>query len=107
MTKDIFDPEIDKFYAVAFENHWYLGQVLKKNQDRFRIRFLENVSKCDNYVWPQKPEIENFIPKECIFYGPIVLGSVSPFLLKRADKLKIAKLYSQSKKNFKFKNSTY
>lgn len=88
--------EIEKYYAVFYEEDWFLGRIIE-NQNGVKIKFLKK--DLDQYIWPKNEDMQ-VVQEKFIFYGPINLLGNSPFFLKRPDKIAILKKYKNLKKTF-------
>ncbi|KAK5647932.1 hypothetical protein RI129_002824 [Pyrocoelia pectoralis] len=96
-TKGLLKIELEKYYAVFYDEGWFLGKVISKaggNEEKTEINFLKKNQ--ENYIWPKKKDIQ-LVNKQFVFYGPIDLSGNDPFTLKRTDKLKIDINYKRLK----------
>lgn len=92
---EIINIKVEHYYAVIYDNGWYIGRVININENQYTIKFLKEL---DKFKWPNNDDIQ-IVPRKYIFYGPIELIGFSPFEIKRSEKLKIIKMYKQLKLN--------
>ncbi|CAG9765761.1 unnamed protein product [Ceutorhynchus assimilis] len=95
--------DCDCYYAVFYDEDWFIGKVLEKIKDKFKITFLKK--EHNKFVWPEKEDIAK-VEQKYIFYGPITLSGSDlgsdPFQLKRVDFLNIKhKIRNQNEKTAK------
>lgn len=89
--------DIEKYYAVSYDQQWYIGRVTEKIDDElFKLKFLK--SELGQFKWPHHDDQDN-VHKKFIFYGPIELIGTGPFQLKENDSSMISKKYKLWKKN--------
>lgn len=86
--------DCERYYAVFYEEDWFIRKVLEKVRDTFKIVFFKKEKNLENikFVWPEKEDITK-VKQKYIFYGPISLIGSDPFQLKRVDFLNISKKY--------------
>lgn len=69
----------DEYYAVLYDK-WYIGLVIETlDENTSKIKFLKR--ELDEYMW-HRPEDIQILNNKYIFYGPIKLNGIGPFLLK-------------------------
>lgn len=69
------------YYAVFYDDKYYVGCVIEQANDRIKIKFLKN--ELDQHIWPKTKDVA-CVQKQCIFYGSIdLLGTIGPFRVKR------------------------
>ena len=83
------------YYAVFYEEDWFIGKVLEKVRDKFKMIFFKKENSLENikFVWPEKAGISK-VEQKYVFYGPISLLGSDSFQLKRVDFLNISKKYN-------------
>ncbi|CAH0558700.1 unnamed protein product [Brassicogethes aeneus] len=87
---------LEKYYAVFYEQKWYIGRVIKeRSTDTYTMKFLKY--ELNYFVWPKSEDVA-IVSQQYIFYGPIDLIGSGPFQLKRNDFLKISKMYKTMKR---------
>lgn len=91
---DVISITTEKYYAIIYDNGWYIGRILELREQNCTIKFLK--AELDKFVWPKKDDIQ-LVPQKYIFYGPIPLIGCNPFEIKRSDKCSIIKLYKKLK----------
>lgn len=80
-------PEREKYYAVFYDDRYYIGRVLDIASDSdVKMKFLSE-QLGDTFSWPRKDDI-SVINKRFIFYGPLTLEGMGPFNIKDIDKIK-------------------
>lgn len=84
---------IEHYFAV-YEDQWYLGRIVNLTEESCRVKFLKE--ELENFVWPKNEDIQT-VDNKFIFYGPVSLFGSNPVQIRRADRLKIRKLYSEFK----------
>ncbi|KAB0792791.1 hypothetical protein PPYR_14750 [Photinus pyralis] len=92
----------ERYYAVYYDEDWFLGKVTNISQECDRecdeqivsMKFLRK--SLDTFVWPKKDDTDN-ISSKFILCGPVNLIGSHPFKIAKEDRNKIVKLY----KNFK------
>lgn len=84
------------YYAVFYEEDWFIGKVLEKVRDKFKMIFLKKEN--DMFLWPDKEDVAK-VEQNYIFYGSITLLGSDSFQLKRVDFLNISKKYNNIKNN--------
>ncbi|KAF5269523.1 hypothetical protein FQA39_LY08712 [Lamprigera yunnana] len=91
-----FTIELEKYYAVQYEEQWYIGRVINRSEENFYVmKFLKQ--EMDVFVWPKN--INTDISKVYEpYYGPIDLIGCEPFRSARTDLLTINKKYKVIKK---------
>ncbi|XP_031349112.1 uncharacterized protein LOC116175142 isoform X1 [Photinus pyralis] len=88
---EVNDVKLEHYYAVAYNDGWYIGRVVEKvKDDLFQMKYLKY--SLDKFIWPRTPDIHD-TNIEYIFYGPVCLDGNDPFYLKRSDKVAVEKLY--------------
>lgn len=85
--------EKEQYYAVYYEEKWYIGRVLDITQ-KIKLKFL--CEDLDKYVWPKRDDVAE-VDSKFVFYGPISLLGNYPFYLKKVDKAEIIKKYKEMK----------
>ncbi|CAG9814094.1 unnamed protein product [Phaedon cochleariae] len=86
----------EKYYGVFYDQRWYIGRVLKCNEnDMFTLKFLKE--DLSNFYWP-KPDDVDCVQKEQIFYGPINMLGCDPLQITRYDRNRIVKIFKNLKK---------
>ncbi|VEN51230.1 unnamed protein product [Callosobruchus maculatus] len=90
--------ECGKFYAIYYEQRWYLGLVTKILNDECVVKFLKKKRKRE-FLWPKPDDICSVL-KEFIFYGPIDInkGSDIPLELTDLQLKQINSIYLQMKR---------
>lgn len=67
---------VESYYAVFYDESWYIGRILQQIGNEWKIKFLKK--NLLDYVWPRSDDIQ--IVKKCfIFYGPIKMLGNLPF----------------------------
>ncbi|KAL0100980.1 hypothetical protein PUN28_019401 [Cardiocondyla obscurior] len=85
---------LEKYYAVFYDDKYYIGRVVDQCNNHVKIKFLK--SEFNSFVWPRDEDI-TFIDAKYIFYGPIELVVTGPFVLKHYDAEPIHKKYKITK----------
>lgn len=81
----------ESYYAIFYEEGWYLGRVIRKVEDKWQIKFLQrNIS---DYIWPSRNDIQD-IDADFIFFGPVKLMGNHPFNITK-------ELYGSIQKSYK------
>lgn len=75
---DSINIENESYYAIYFEDQFYLGRVLSMSDGYGTIKFLKQ--EFNEYIWPRKDDICK-VKMEFIFFGPLTLGNY-PFKLR-------------------------
>lgn len=94
--------EEEKYYAVYYDDRWYVGRVINIQEATCQIKFLYR--NLDSFNWPKQEDVQQ-VKKGYIFYGPISLLGLSPFNLKRHDLCEIEKKYKLLKKKLVIKHN--
>lgn len=87
---------LEKYYAVYYEDQFYIGRVLTINGDKCTMKFLKK--NVNSYIWPKKDDICD-VEISFIYFGPITLLGNHPFKINTDTKNKLEKLYKQMKSN--------
>ncbi|KAF5291904.1 hypothetical protein FQR65_LT11388 [Abscondita terminalis] len=74
---------VEKYYAVAYHDTWYIGRILEANEKESKVKFLK--FDLDRYIWPQKEDVQ-VVHNTYIFEGPISLTGTYPFFISGATK---------------------
>ncbi|CAG9814589.1 unnamed protein product [Phaedon cochleariae] len=87
----------EKYYAVYYDNQFYLGRILKIFNDSnwCTVKFLQK--NLEAYIWPKKDDIQD-IETNFVIYGPIDLNGIGPFQLNRTTEVAIKKIYRDFRK---------
>ncbi|RZF46861.1 hypothetical protein LSTR_LSTR008242 [Laodelphax striatellus] len=93
--RDLGEIEVEKYFAVYYEEQWYIGRVTNIKESTCVIKFLK--PDLELFNWPNHDDIDE-VEKSYIFYGPISLIGNGPFTLKRSDFVKIKSLFQNKKK---------
>lgn len=95
--KMILIPEIllEKYYAVFYDDNYYIGRVVEQCKNQVKIKFFK--SELDCFIWPRDEDV-TFVETKYIFHGPIELIGTGPFILKHFDLEVINKKYKLKKK---------
>ncbi|KAF5279100.1 hypothetical protein FQA39_LY05778 [Lamprigera yunnana] len=90
-----FTIELEKYYAIQYEEQWYIGRVISRSEENFYVmKFLKQ--EMDVFVWPKNINTDiSKVHESYIFYGPIDLIGCEPFRIARTDLLTINKKYYQ------------
>ncbi|XP_044758739.1 uncharacterized protein LOC123316627 [Coccinella septempunctata] len=88
--------EAERYYAIAYDDGWYIGRVLEKNGNSYKVKFLKQ--DLQNFVWPKNLDIQNVIDVFFI-YGPISIEGTDPFQITRFDLNNIRKSFAHFKKS--------
>ncbi|KAK4882365.1 hypothetical protein RN001_005684 [Aquatica leii] len=93
-----FKIELEKYYAVQYEEQWYIGRIISRSEENFYVmKFLKQ--EMDVFVWPKNINTDiSKVHESYIFYGPIDLIGCEPFRIARTDLLTINKKYKIIKK---------
>lgn len=89
--------ETEKYYAVYYDNTFYIGRVIEVFENSAKIKFLK--SELDIYKWPKETDIQ-IVQKEYLFFGPVILIGTEPFHLSRHEKILIEKKYKELKRKY-------
>lgn len=87
--------EIEKYYAVYYDNTYYIGRVIEVFENSAKIKFLK--SELDIYKWPKETDIQ-IVQNKYLFFGPVTLIGTEPFHLNTYEKILIKKKYKKLKK---------
>lgn len=87
--------EAEKYYAVYYDNTFYIGRVIQVFENSAKIKFLK--SELDIYKWPKETDIQ-IVQNEYLFFGPVTLIGTEPFHLSRHEKILIEKKYKELKR---------
>jgi hypothetical protein len=77
--------EKEKYYAVQFDQTFYIGRVLEvHDDDTVKVTYLHRVrggckDGAPRFTWPRRRDIEENLNIGFIFYGPIELIGNDPF----------------------------
>lgn len=85
--------QLEKYYAVYYEDQFYIGRILDLGAEACKVKFLKN--NLDTYVWPSKDDICQ-VNNEFIFYGPLNVGNY-PFRISKEISRTIDKKYKLMK----------
>ncbi|KAF5301715.1 hypothetical protein FQA39_LY10646 [Lamprigera yunnana] len=68
-----FTIELEKYYAVQYEEQWYIGRVISRSEENFYVmKFLKQ--EVNVFVWPKNINTDiSKVHESYIFYGPIDL----------------------------------
>lgn len=80
--------ETEKYYAVYYDNTFYIGKVIEVFENSAKIKFLK--SELDIYKWPKETDIQ-IVQNEYLFFASIALIGSEPFHLSRHEKILIEK----------------
>ncbi|KAF5276257.1 hypothetical protein FQA39_LY06606 [Lamprigera yunnana] len=96
-----FTIELEKYYAVQYEEQWYIGRVISRSKENFYVtKFLKQ--EMDVFVWPKNINTDiSKVHKSYIFYGPIDLIGCEPFRIARTDLLTINKSFGRQSKQLR------
>lgn len=94
----------DHYYAVIYDDGWYIGKVLRKivansntsnsSNDVFEIIFLkENLNE---FYWPKRVD-KQLVKREYIFFGSIGLIGFKPFNISKECRENIIKMFKIQK----------
>jgi len=63
---------VDDYVAVAFEDHWYAGQVTAKRCNRLTVSFMSRASTGHNrFKWSSVPDVQEILEGNILcFLGP-------------------------------------
>lgn len=75
---------------------WYIGRVLRVEQNTCKIKFL--CANLDEFKWPKKDDIQE-VDKKFIMYGPISLNGINPFTINKEVRTEIQKKFKKLKNN--------
>lgn len=87
--------ETEKYYAVHYDNTFYIGRAIEIFETSTKIKFLK--SELDIYKWPKETDIQ-IVQNEYLFFGPVTLIGTEPFYLNRYEKILIEKRYKKLKR---------
>lgn len=85
--------EPEKYYAVYFEDQFYIGRILLTGEVMSTIKFLKH--DLDKYIWPRTDDICD-VNNQFVFFGPLILGNY-PFKLSKEVYKKIVTKYKSLK----------
>lgn len=85
--------EAEHYYAVYYEDQFYIGRVIVVGDETCTMKFLK--SNLDTYIWPRKDDICD-VNNEFIFYGPLDLGNY-PFKIPKNITKQISTKYKAMK----------
>lgn len=88
-----FKIELEKYYAVFYDEDWFIGRVLNV-EEKVKVKFL--VKDLDQYVWPKREDVQ-YVDARFIFHGPVSLEGNCPFAIKRSEKSIIIQKYKKIK----------
>lgn len=90
--------ELERYYCVFYDTysnlHWYVGRVIGKCEEKYKIKFLKE--ELNYLVWPKTDDIQ-MLEKKFIFYGPLQLQGMGPFHLRREDIVHIKNTFKKIK----------
>lgn len=76
-------PDIEKYYAVFYDQTFYIGRALEiVNEEETKFKFLKY--DLDQYIWP-KVEDRDIVNNKFILHGPLNLQGFGPFTIKRFE----------------------
>lgn len=80
--------EMEKYYAVYYDNEFYIGRLVKEDGEYFTFKFLHRLRQGDNklYDWPQRPDTET-IHGKYVFGGPLKLIGTGPFVVNNLHEI--------------------
>lgn len=97
-TPPVPNPVLENYYAVYYQEQFYIGRVLKIEKKVF-LKFVSEVAE-NHFVWP-KHQDDDWVEKERLFYGPIQIFGNEPFHVDNIVLKKIKLAYRQYKSNTK------
>jgi len=62
LSKNKIMIEIESYYAIYYDNQWYIGRITKQCPDvsgTYEVKFLQR--DLDKYKWPQKDDVQTLI----------------------------------------------
>jgi len=69
-SSNIVEIKLEAYYAVFYDNRWYLGRIIKTDTFKSTLKFLH--FNLDQYFWPKTDDIAE-VENKYIFYGPVAL----------------------------------
>jgi hypothetical protein len=66
---EVINIKVEHYYAVVYDNGWYIGRVININENQYTIKILKEL---DKFKWPNNDEIQ-VVPIQYIFYGHLEL----------------------------------
>lgn len=92
----------ERYYAIYYDVGWYVGRVIKVQEDTCIIKFLKE--SLDTFNWPSHDDIQT-VQEDFILCGPLSLNGNGPFTLSRADMVRIKTLYAEKKKTLQSRST--
>ncbi|XP_066584552.1 uncharacterized protein [Prorops nasuta] len=89
-TSKKLDVILKKYYAVFYDDTFYIGRVIDMQDEKIKLKFLK--LELDHFEWPRDDDIA-IVDKEFLFYGPIEILGSSPFFLNFRNLSAINKQY--------------
>ncbi|PIK36573.1 hypothetical protein BSL78_26595 [Apostichopus japonicus] len=88
--------EKEKYYAVFYDNEYYVGKLVDLDGDFFIFKFLHRVRNAKSmiYDWPKRPDSEK-IHGKYVIHGPLHMIGNGPFAI--AGQAKVDALYNEMK----------
>ena len=88
-----------QYYAVEYQKSFYFGRALNSSQDDSQIEFkFLHSTGARVFDWPVRDDIET-CHMSCVFYGPITIVGVSPFVLPQLTE--VEQVYQHIRKSRK------
>jgi len=84
-----------KYYAVYYNNTFYIERVMEIFENSTKIKFLK--SELDVYKWLKETDIQ-IVQNEYLFFGPVTLIENEPFYLNGHEKILVEKRYKELKR---------
>ena len=92
----IKDIQLQQYYAVYYSRNFYIGRAFANVEQNFRFKFLERRGSV--FLWPTRPDDQEVITPERIFYGPVELEGHGPFTISAKVLGSISDEYKSLKK---------
>ncbi|CAG9820579.1 unnamed protein product [Phaedon cochleariae] len=95
---DSIQPECGKFYAIYYEERWYLGSISRIVDSEYVVKFLRKKRGSETkFLW-KKPDDISTVLRQYIFYGPIEADEhIEVLQLSDLQLAEINQIYSKMK----------
>lgn len=88
--------ELEKYYAVGYDDKWYIGRVVlyDQNEQLCETKFLQEGYR--GFQWPNQDDIQT-VSTKFVLCGPINIIGNLPFSISAQERSKINKMYKSWK----------
>ncbi|XP_071829978.1 uncharacterized protein [Apostichopus japonicus] len=86
---------LEEYYAVFYDNEFYIGRLLEKDGEEYLFKFLHRVRSASKmYDWPIRSDSEKVLGK-FVIDGPLTLVGSGPFSVQEIEN--VEKAYAEMK----------